>query len=199
MTAPQRTPRRMPRWSDFAPLISLDKPDLNPTRRRLARALTIEDLRSIARRRSPRSVFDYTDGAASAEISLGRARSLFADLQFNPSVLRDVSQVDTSTTILGTRSEQPFAFAPTGFTRLMHHEGERAVAPHVKLEPFPRPWCGGRNVFNRRRPHRGQRVRHAVPLGDPRDRAFALVVHEPGESGRGERERLLGARAENCG
>ena len=83
------TPRRhIPRWSDFTPLISLGKPDLNPTRRRLARALTIDDLRSIARRRSPRAVFDYTDGAASAEISLARARSLFADLQFNPSVLR---------------------------------------------------------------------------------------------------------------
>jgi L-lactate dehydrogenase (cytochrome) len=118
----------VPRGSDFAPLISLDPPDLNPTRRRLAQALTIDDLRTIARRRCPRPVFDYTDGAASAEISLARARKVFAELQFNPSVLRDVSQVDTSTTILGTRSEQPFAFAPTGFTRLMHHEGERAVA-----------------------------------------------------------------------
>jgi L-lactate dehydrogenase (cytochrome) len=128
MTAPHRTPRRFPKWSDFAPLVSLDKPDPNPTRRRLAKALTIDDLRSIARRRSPRSVFDYTDGAASAEISLARARALFADLQFNPSVLRDVAEVDTSTTILGARSAWPFAFAPTGFTRLMHHEGERAVA-----------------------------------------------------------------------
>jgi L-lactate dehydrogenase (cytochrome) len=128
MNAAQRTRRRLPRWSDFSPLISFEKPNLNPTRRRLAKALTIDDLRSIARRRSPRSVFDYTDGAASAEITLARARSLFAGLQFNPSVLRDVGQVDTSISILGARSEQPFAFAPTGFTRLMHHEGECAVA-----------------------------------------------------------------------
>src|SRR5262245_21945343 len=123
-----RTRRRVPRWSDFAPLISFGKPELSSTRRRLAAALTIDDLRTIARRRAPRSVFDYPDGASAAEISLARARSLFADLQFNPSVLRDVSQTDSATTILGTRSEQPFAFAPTGFTRLMHHEGERAVA-----------------------------------------------------------------------
>jgi L-lactate dehydrogenase (cytochrome) len=128
MKAAQQTRRRLPRWSDFSPLISFEKPNLNPTRRRLAKALTIDDLRSIARRRSPRSVFDYTDGAASAEITLARARSLFAGLQFNPSVLRDVGQVDTSISILGARSEQPFAFAPTGFTRLMHHEGECAVA-----------------------------------------------------------------------
>jgi L-lactate dehydrogenase (cytochrome) len=137
VTARQRTPRRLPSWSDFTPLISLGKPDLNPTRRRLAHALTIEDLRAIARRRSPRAVFDYTDGAASAEISLARARSLFADLQFNPSVLRDVSQVDTSTSVLGTRCEQPFAFAPTGFTRLMHHEGERAVVRVAERHGLP--------------------------------------------------------------
>ncbi len=120
--------RRVPRWSDFAPLISVGTPELSPTRRRLGNALVIEDLRTIARRRCPRSVFDYVDGAAAAEISLHRARRLFADVQFNPSVLHDVSHVDPSTSILGVRSAQPFAFAPTGFTRLMHHEGERAVA-----------------------------------------------------------------------
>ncbi|HEV7203770.1 MAG TPA: alpha-hydroxy acid oxidase [Jatrophihabitans sp.] len=136
MTAP-RTPRRVPRWSDFAPLVSFEKPDPSPTRRRLAKAFTIADLRTVARRRSPRSVFDYTDGAAGDEISLGRARSLFDDLVLNPSVLRDVSIVDTSTMILGARSEQPFAFAPTGFTRLMHHEGERAVARVAERHGLP--------------------------------------------------------------
>jgi L-lactate dehydrogenase (cytochrome) len=137
VTARRRTPRRVPSWSDFSPLISLGKPELNPTRRRLAQAVTIDDLRSIARRRSPRAVFDYTDGAASAEISLSRARSLFANLQFNPSVLRDVSQVDTTISVLGTRAEQPFAFAPTGFTRLMHHEGERAVVRVAERHGVP--------------------------------------------------------------
>jgi len=129
--------RRLPRWSDFAPLVAVDAPDLSPTRRRLANALVIEDLRAIARRRCPRSVFDYVDGAAGAEISLRRSRSLFADLQFNPSVLRDVSQVDPSTSILGVRSEQAFTFAPTGFTRLMHHEGEQAVARVAQRRGIP--------------------------------------------------------------
>jgi L-lactate dehydrogenase (cytochrome) len=137
VTARRRTPRRVPSWSDFTPLISLGKPELNPTRRRLAQAVTIDDLRSIARRRSPRAVFDYTDGAASAEISLSRARALFANLQFNPSVLRDVSQVDTTISVFGTRAEQPFAFAPTGFTRLMHHEGERAVVRVAERHGVP--------------------------------------------------------------
>ena len=129
--------RRLPRWSDFAPLVSVGAPEVSPTRRRLGNALVIEDLRTIARRRCPRSVFDYVDGAAAAEISLRRSRALFADLQFNPSVLRDVSQVDPGTSILGVRSEQAFAFAPTGFTRLMHHEGEQAVARVAQRRGIP--------------------------------------------------------------
>jgi L-lactate dehydrogenase (cytochrome) len=130
-------PRHLPKWSDVAPLIAFRRPEPSPTRRRLANALTINDLRTIARRRCPQAVFDYVDGAASEEISLRRARQVFADLQFNPSVLHDVSEVDTSTSVLGSRSQQPFAFAPTGFTRLMHHDGERAVAGVAQRHGIP--------------------------------------------------------------
>jgi L-lactate dehydrogenase (cytochrome) len=122
------TRRQIPRWSELKPLLRPKPVELNPTRRRLQRALTIEDLRSAARRRAPRAVFDYTDGAAEQEISLRRARRLFRQLEFHPSVLRDVSRLDTTTEILGQRSSFPFSFAPTGFTRMMHHEGECAVA-----------------------------------------------------------------------
>ena len=76
----------------------------------------------------PRAVFDYTDGAAETETSLRRSRDAYARVEFVPSVLRDVSEVDTSTTIMGRPSALPLAFAPTGFTRLMHHDGEPAVA-----------------------------------------------------------------------
>jgi L-lactate dehydrogenase (cytochrome) len=129
--------RRIPRWSDFRPLVSPRPPELNPTERRLARAATIADLRAIARRRTPRAAFDYVDGAAAGEISLRRARDLFAQLEFQPSVLRDVSKVDTSTTVLGARTELPFAFAPTGFTRLAQHEGERAVVHVAERRGIP--------------------------------------------------------------
>jgi L-lactate dehydrogenase (cytochrome) len=120
--------RRFPRWSELKPLLRVARPDPDPVRRRLARAHTVGDVREIARRRTPRAVFDYTDGAAEEEVSLRRAREAFASLEFRPSVLRDVSSVDPSTTLLGGRSELPFAFAPTGFTRMMNHEGEPAVA-----------------------------------------------------------------------
>jgi len=121
------TDRQLPKWSELKPLLRSKPVTVNATDRRLEKALTIADLRAIAKRRTPRSVFDYTDGAAEAEISLRRARRLFADMELRPSILRDVSEIDLGTSILGGRSELPFAFAPTGFTRMMNHEGESAV------------------------------------------------------------------------
>ncbi len=129
--------RQLPRWSELEPLLRVRPPQLHPTARRLEKALTIADLRRVARRRTPRSVFDYTDGAADGEISMRRARALFAALELRPSVLRDVSDVDTSTTVLNKRLASPFGFAPTGFTRLMHHEGERAVARVAQRRSIP--------------------------------------------------------------
>ena len=120
--------RRLPRWSEFRPLLRVDRPPLDPVERRLARAHTIADLRAIAARRLPRAVFDYADGGAEQEASLRRARSSFARVEFHPGVLRDVSSTDAGVTVLGARWPLPFALAPTGFTRLMHHEGERAAA-----------------------------------------------------------------------
>jgi L-lactate dehydrogenase (cytochrome) len=101
---------------------------LDPTARRLATAASITDLRRLARRRAPRAVFDYTDGAAGDELSLRRSREAYSRVEFRPTVLRDVSAVDTSTTILGSTATLPLVFAPTGFTRMMHTEGEPAVA-----------------------------------------------------------------------
>jgi L-lactate dehydrogenase (cytochrome) len=118
----------VPRWSELAPLLRPRPVPVNPTERRLSRAATVPDLRTIARQRTPRAVFDYTDGAAGEEISLRRSRDAFARVEFLPHVLRDVEHVDTSTSVLGTRAALPLIFAPTGFTRMMNHEGERAVA-----------------------------------------------------------------------
>ena len=73
-------------------------------------------------------MFDYTDGAAGQELALVRSRRAYARLEFVPTVLRDVSAVDLTTTILGRPASAPLVFAPTGFTRMMHTEGEPAVA-----------------------------------------------------------------------
>ena len=122
------TKRQIPKWSDFGPLLK-PAPRVGTKRQRsMARAASIGDLRNRARARTPRAVFDYVDGAADDEVSLTRSRNLFRDLEFRPNVLRDVSTADTSTMILGRKAEYPFGFAPTGYTRMMHHEGEAAVA-----------------------------------------------------------------------
>lgn len=122
------TRRRRPRWSEVRPLVRIEPPRLGSTERRVAAAATIADLRRIGKRRTPRSVFDYVDGAAEQEISLRRAREAFARVEFRPRVLRDVSEVDSTRVVVGSRSSLPLVLAPTGFTRMMHHEGERAVA-----------------------------------------------------------------------
>jgi L-lactate dehydrogenase (cytochrome) len=120
--------RQFPRWSEFAPLLKTTPREGTRVERSLNRLADVHDLRRRARRRTPRAVFDYVDGAAESEISIARSHQLFRRLEFAPHVLRNVSQVDTSTTLLGRRVDLPFAFAPTGFTRMMHHEGEAAVA-----------------------------------------------------------------------
>lgn len=118
--------RRVPKWSDVQEFVHLQRPSLG-SKHKVRTAESVTRLREIAKRRTPRSVFDYTDGAAEAELSLTRARQTFRDLVFHPHVLRDVADVDASRSLLGSPSTLPLVLAPTGFTRMMHHEGERAV------------------------------------------------------------------------
>jgi len=99
--------RRFPRPKDLAPLLRFKAYDFNGKRRRLESALTIYDLRDIAKRRTPTAPFDYTDGSAEAEISINRARQAFDDVQFTPNILRDVSNADTSVEIFGKQSAMP--------------------------------------------------------------------------------------------
>jgi L-lactate dehydrogenase (cytochrome) len=110
-----------------------------PARRstRVETAASIDDLRDLARRYTPRAAFDYVDGAAEAEVSYRRSREAFARVEFRPHVLRDVSAPDTSTTLLGVPATMPLILAPTGFTRMMHHRGEFAVAAAAAAAGVP--------------------------------------------------------------
>lgn len=127
----------MPAWSELRPLVRVQPPRLSRVESRLARAASIGDLRAIARRRTPRAVFDYVDGAAEAEVSLRRAREAFARVEFRPRVLRDVTVVDAGRDVVGTPSTLPLVLAPTGFTRMMHHDGERAVGRSAARAGIP--------------------------------------------------------------
>ncbi len=122
------TKRRFPRPSEIIPLIGFSLPSFKRNEARLAKTADLQDIRKLALKRTPRAVFDYTDGAAGSESSLNRAREVFDSVEFSPRVLRDVTNIDTSIDLLGKPNSLPFAFAPTGFTRMMNYQGEIAVA-----------------------------------------------------------------------
>lgn len=121
---PQRAPRRVPAWSELRPLLRMRPIDPNRRRARLAAAQDVEDLRRLARRRTPQAAFEYVDGGAEAEHAMRRNRAAYGAVEFQPSVLRDVRDVDLSTRIFGGEVNLPVGIAPTGFTRLMHTDGE---------------------------------------------------------------------------
>jgi isopentenyl diphosphate isomerase/L-lactate dehydrogenase-like FMN-dependent dehydrogenase len=120
--------RQFPKPSELAPLLKFSLPTLRRKKCRLENAYTIWDLREIAKKRTPKGPFDYTDGSAESEVSLERARQAFADLEFIPSILKDVSTADLTRTSLGEKFSMPLGIAPTGFTRMMQTEGEIAGA-----------------------------------------------------------------------
>lgn len=95
----------------------------------LSRVFNIADLRLLARRRLPRMVFDYIDGGADDEITLRENHRRFEDYRLTWNALRDISRIDTSTTVLGSKTQQPFVICPTATSRLFNPvAGERAVA-----------------------------------------------------------------------
>ena len=109
-------------------VVRFTPPETDPVARRLARAASVEDLRRIARRRLPRGVFDYIDGAAEDERTLAANAAAFADAGFRPRVLQGISGVDPAGSILGVPVPYPLVLAPTGFTRIADPDGELAVA-----------------------------------------------------------------------
>jgi L-lactate dehydrogenase (cytochrome) len=111
----------------MVPATALSSPHLNATGVPvLKHCHSIADLRKKAQRRLPRVMFDYVDGAAEDEVTMGRNRSGFERYDLMPHALVDVSKVNLATTIQGTPSPLPLVLAPTGGTRLFHHEGELA-------------------------------------------------------------------------
>lgn len=129
--------RQLPKPEMLKDFLKVEMPSLHFRERRLEKAQDMWDLRAIAKRRTPKGPFDYVDGAAERELSLGRSRDVYDNLAFHPSVLRDVREVDTSVELAGGPSTMPLAIAPTGFTRMMHSEGEIAGARAAAAAGIP--------------------------------------------------------------
>ena len=118
---------------------SFSVPTLSRRKRRFNRAANIADLRLIARDRLPRGIFDYIDGGAEDELTMARNSSDFAEYEFVPRILRNVANINTSTSLLGRELETPIIFSPTGFTRIAHSQGELSVA-RVAAK-YQSPYC----------------------------------------------------------
>jgi len=121
----------------FRESVQFQNVSLSPVERRLKRCVTVDDFRRVARRRLPRGVFDYIDGGAEDERTLQGNSSSFSRLEWRPRVLRDVSDLDTSTTILGEALSMPLILAPTGYTRIADSQGELAVARAAERAGVP--------------------------------------------------------------
>ena len=169
--------RRFPSPKDLAQLLRFRKIILSPRKRRLTRALTIYDLRDIAKRRTPQAPFDYTDGGADTESSLSRARAAYEKLEFQPRILRDVKDVDLSVQMLGKKMSMPIGIAPTGFTRMMQTEGEYAGACAAADAgiPYTLSTMGTRSIEDVARVAPTGRNWFQLYMWKDRDRSMALV------------------------
>ncbi|MEI5666269.1 alpha-hydroxy acid oxidase [Bosea sp. CCNWLW174] len=95
---------------------------------RLNACHNFHDFRTLARKRLPGPIFNYIDGGADDEVTLRRNSESFERCDLVPNVLRGVSSLDTSVTVMGQKLAVPFYCSPTALQRLFHHQGERAVA-----------------------------------------------------------------------
>ena len=99
-----------------------------PSAGRLSRAVNIDDLRELARRRVPRIVFNYIDGGADGEWTLRQNRRAFDTITFRPYQAVAVPACDLRSRVLGTELSMPLLLAPVGYLRVMHPDGEIAAA-----------------------------------------------------------------------
>ena len=171
--------RQLPKRPRPAPAAAVQEPDaVAHANAGWPTAQTIEDLRRIARRRTPKAAFDYTDGAAEAEISLARARQAFARHRVPPRDPARRVQVDTSREVLGAPVALPFGIAPTGFHPDDAHRGrdrrrDRRRALRASRSRSPR-WAPPRSRTSRPPTPEGRNWFQLYMWKD-RDRSMALV------------------------
>jgi L-lactate dehydrogenase (cytochrome) len=99
---------------------------------RLEQCFNFHDFRELARRRLPRPIFNYIDGAADDETTYRRNTRAFEDCDLVPNILGGVEHVDLSVGVLGQKLALPVYCSPTALQRLFHYDGERAVAQAVE-------------------------------------------------------------------
>lgn len=170
---------------------------------KLEHCINIEDLRTAARRRLPRMVFDFVDGGAEDEAGLARNRNTFDDWQFVPRRMVDVSHRDLRTSRGGTTHALPFGIGPTGLNGVLWPQGDLhlaraaqhngisfalSTAANLSIDELARQVPDGDHWFQLYIVHRGlaeQLVRKALNAGY---RTLVMTVDVPVN---GKRERDL--------
>ena len=123
-----KSKRGLPSPKYFYSLIVWRLPRISLYGGRFARAVSVADLAKLAKKRTPKVVFDYVEGSSTFELAYKKSRDAFDRVEIDTRVLQNVADLDTSETILGQKVDLPILFAPTGYTKLMYHVGEPAVA-----------------------------------------------------------------------
>lgn len=126
----------------------------------IQKALNIEDLRQLARKRLPRGIFEYVDGAAEDGIAKQHNSDVYRSLKIKNRVLKDVSTRSTATEIFGRKLAMPYAISPTASAGLMSEGGEVGLARAARrmgvpctvatlsLTPMEEIWeAGGGNLW----------------------------------------------------
>ena len=130
----------------------------------------------MARRRQPRIVFDFIDGAALDERAMALNRSSLASVRLQPRVLRDVSGRNLDVTVLGQEFSLPFGVAPMGMAGLAWPGTDAALA-NAAIE-FGFPLCTSTAASMALETTRGIAGDHAwfqLYVGAPRDSSFTFV------------------------
>jgi L-lactate dehydrogenase (cytochrome) len=125
------------RLSEIREVIQLRQPEPDRVARRLRACLNVEDLRRLSRRRLPRAVFDYVDGGADEEITVRDNEAAFRAWKFAPRVLEGAGAPAIATELFGRPFAAPLMLCPTGYTRMMHPDGEEAVARATRDRRLP--------------------------------------------------------------
>ncbi|MFM7983613.1 MAG: alpha-hydroxy-acid oxidizing protein, partial [Candidatus Fonsibacter sp.] len=125
---PIKPERRFPNFPFLFSLIDWKSFQFRSNKNAILNSHAIEDLREIARQRTPKVVFDYVEGGSSQELSYQRSLDAFTRTEFPVKTLQNVGEIHTSQKILGKITDLPIIFAPTGYTQMMHHAAEPAVA-----------------------------------------------------------------------
>ncbi len=124
------------KFSDITALATVQGPARTESERLSRRCYSVEDMRKLAAKRLPGSIFDYIEGGGEDEVSLRRNRSSFDDWSFLPK-WGSVDNLDLSSTLLGGPVAMPLTLAPTGGTRLFHPAGEKAAARAAQQAGVP--------------------------------------------------------------